>query len=83
MGGDGGGWAGDFPARGCQMCDLGLHSAIRATADWKREAHGNLYGCEEMNKVRRTKEKSAEVETVEISNMTNRHIRNYDTKKEI
>lgn len=29
---------GDFPARGCQMCDLAHHYAIRATADSQLEA---------------------------------------------
>lgn len=32
---------GDFPARGCQMCDLAHHCAIRATADSQLEAYGN------------------------------------------
>lgn len=35
-------WAGrDFPAKGCQMCDLADHTVIRATADSRLEAHGN------------------------------------------
>lgn len=36
---------GDFPARGCQMCDLAHHSATRATADSQLDASWNPRRC--------------------------------------
>lgn len=42
VGDGGGGWAGDFPARGCQMCDPAHYSVIRVTADSEQEAYGKM-----------------------------------------
>lgn len=74
-GGDGGGWARDFPARGCQMCDLS-HHWIRATADSQLEASGNRGQSRESAHQERVQQKTiVEIwEREEMGTMTNRQL---------